>query len=349
MSENANLSYDDLEPFNAYVDEEGLIDIQGIKFKPSQILYTMDEIAYKGAYEEYKSTMFQENVSTIYSEFPSHIAVSFRKLYNGNNIAARERLDFIIDCSESIINFLFFLIISELRSRRVNINGLQYRNTDDIQNPDYKKIKSKDFFTDTFKLKIRILQSLIESSYLENNNCHSKQLNSNVLDALIELNQVRNDVSHSGTMSSEQYETKFQFAYDLLNTILPDLMFLKDCKILKFIKYENDNVLCTAYEGDSSVQKTTAFKLDNHNLTNVLRFGNDILFVRWDDLFIKLTPYLHFKTEYEGHDSIICTFKRLSGGNFIFEHSKTKSEIKFDELKGTFDIERNDVTSIINA
>lgn len=265
------------------------------------------------------------------------------------HIAARDKLDYVIDCSESIINFLFYLVISELRSKGINISGLEYQNRDDYANPDYRKLKAKDFFTDTFKLKIRILQAIVNNNYLEDNDCFSKQLKSKILEALIDLNQVRNDTRHSGTLSNEQYEMKFQIAYGLLNYIIPDLMFLKECKILNFVKFERGTIFCTAYEGDSSVQKIVNFESEPAMLSKISEIGNDVLFAKCEDVFIKLTPYLHFKTEYEGHDSIICTFKRLSEGQFIFEHSKTKQELKFEELKETFNGERTDVTSIISV
>lgn len=53
--QNARLHYEDYEDFNAYIDQEGDIEVAGILVAPSRILFDNDPIAYKEQLLEYEN------------------------------------------------------------------------------------------------------------------------------------------------------------------------------------------------------------------------------------------------------------------------------------------------------
>ncbi|MMZ59481.1 hypothetical protein D1872_215220 [compost metagenome] len=127
-----------------------------------------------------------------------------------------------------------------------------------------------------------------------------------------------------------------------------NLSFLEKCRILKWEKFEKNRVHCTLFNGDSSVARYLDVEFNSEAKKYVLGLGNDELFVSWNDSCFSISPFIHYKHEYDGHESIICSLKRLSEGNFVFEHSKTKQEEKFPELSERFSKDRELVKGIIS-
>ncbi|HFK1739880.1 MULTISPECIES: hypothetical protein [Bacillus cereus group] len=341
MSNKESYESDELKNFNDFIDVDGDITILNAEFKKSEILYELDNTAYFEAFNEYKEQEYNNRIEIIFSQFPSHIAMNFRKFQNGyNHTSAEKRLGYLIDCSESIGNLLYALVMSELRYKNIKLNDFEYRNSDDLDNPQYQKLNSKTIFTDKYAIKIRIIQSIIEKLNSEGNEINCCQIPLEVLNNLYEINQIRNDIRHSGSLSEDQYETKFQPANKLLRSIINSLSFLEECKILKLEKYEKSKLHCILFNGDSSVAKYTNVELDSDAKNYVLDLESDELFVNWNGVCFGLSPFLHYKTEYSGHESVICSYKRLSNGEFVFEHSKTKQEEKFIDLASKFSKER---------
>lgn len=184
------------------------------------------------------------------------------------------------------------------------------------------------------------MQSIIEKLILEENEINCTQIPLKVLNNLYEINQIRNELRHSGTLSEDQYEVKYQPANELLKNMIIGLSFLEECRILKLEKYEKGKLHCALFNGDSSVAKYINMELNNDTKAYVLDLEPDELFVSWNEICFSISPFLHYKAEYDGHESIICTYKRLSESEFVFEHSKTKQEERFTSLSLRFNKQR---------
>ena len=82
---STELRYEDerCRRFNDSLDEEGDIEIAGIPFQRSRILYELATNTYVDAFNEFQEQEFQDLKQTVFDEYPACIAYNYRSVGKG--------------------------------------------------------------------------------------------------------------------------------------------------------------------------------------------------------------------------------------------------------------------------
>ena len=208
-----NLVYEDNAKFNDYLDGEyELVEIAGQEFRPSEVLYEMSKGSYTIALQEFKEKEISDLKQTIFNNFPTPIAVCFYRFENGfeNNI---QRLHFLRDTWESVINFLHALVIGNFRYKCLNIAD--------------SGVKFNDLFTDKISIKLLTIERLLQFAENADLNLECNDfIPIDTIQDMRELNRERNEFSHSAALSENQARKIIIENIDEVQSLLMSLM---DC------------------------------------------------------------------------------------------------------------------------
>lgn len=126
MSINLNYEDEECQRFNDLLDVEGSVDIAGIAFQRSRILYELASNTYYDAFNEFKEQEFQDLQQAVFDTYPACIAYNYRLSERGEgaNDPVRKLLH-LKDTWESIVYILFALVMGEVRFRNIELNASQ--------------------------------------------------------------------------------------------------------------------------------------------------------------------------------------------------------------------------------
>jgi hypothetical protein len=208
--EKSDNKYEKNSDFNEYLDEEGEIEIEGITFQRSWVLYNLDPIAYDSALRDFRQRIEEDFKEMVCNDFPTPIAYPFYRSEWGyeNSI---QRLLFLRDTWESLIFVLYAIVVGEFLFLEIPMNDT--------------KIKKKEILSDRLYSKLDIIKQLLKLEHLKNYEFNSLNIISNeVIKKIIELNQTRNAFSHSPALSEAQATKIYSECY-------PDVFSVLQCTI----------------------------------------------------------------------------------------------------------------------
>ena len=341
MTDNLK-SYEDLEyqRFNESLDVYGDIQIAGVDFTPSRILYEMEPIGYKEAYQEFQSSEYERLKETVYNLYPSCIAYNFRLTEKGEGASDPVRkLLHLKDTWESIVFVLYAIIWGEIRHKGINLKAAQTLISIGPSGvPIYKSFNTDRLISDALKTKIQNLKAVIE--YSRNNGLRLKceEIELDLLDKLLALQDIRNDISHHNAPTREEAETELLLVIPLFKEMLMLTEFLADCKILRFDSFAT-KCKCEEFNGHSLNKEFGDFDFAA-NQGFVLALGQEQLFIKWDSEIYSLSPFLHFLKDSVGRETYLSFFKGKKEGKYWFEPITKRNEISFDHLQTRFDVEQ---------
>ena len=326
--EQSDSRYEENSDFTEYLDEEGEIEIAGITFHRSWVLYNMDPIAYDSALRDFRQRREEDFKEMVYNDFPTPIAYPFYRSERGfeNNI---QRLHFLRDTWESLIFVLYAIVVGESLFLEIPMNDA--------------KIKKKEIFSDKLSTKLNIIKQLLNLEHVKNYELNSRNVITNeVIEKLIELNRTRNGFSHSPAISEAQATKIYSECYLDVFLVLHDLKNLKDIQLLRYIgqKENPHNLRCETFRGYSTTKTIKTITIDQDQLTNSAKYLDEKYILVMNNKHIySISPFLHFKQDTSGHQTSICVCKKKSGEDpnqklgFEILGRGGKFELKLDDFR----------------
>lgn len=341
--------YGDVEyqRFDESLDESGLVEIAGVQFQPSRILYEMEPIVYAEAFQEFKESEYEDLKGIVYNQYPSCIAYNFRLSEKGEGASDPVRkLLHLKDTWEAIVFVLYAIVWGEIRHKNINLKSAQIlvavtSTTGNV----YKSFNTDRLISDALKIKIQNLKAVIEYSRANTLGLKCEEIETELLDKLLELQDIRNDISHHTTPTREEAEAELSQVIPLFREMLIKTEFLAGCKILRFESFSS-KCRCEEFSGHSLNKEFEEFDFA-HNLPFVLRLGQEQLFLKWDNEIFSLSPFLHFLKDTTGRETYLCFFKGKKEGKYWFEPVTKRDEVVFDTIQSRFDNEQAILVSII--
>ena len=115
--EPASVTFDGNREFNQYLDEtNGDIEIQGLQYRSSEVLYRLDYDAYRDLLVDFRQVQTAQLMESVVGAFPTPIALAFRRSQRGAQ-NANQKVLYLRDTWEALINSLFAIAMGELRVR----------------------------------------------------------------------------------------------------------------------------------------------------------------------------------------------------------------------------------------
>lgn len=348
MSESF-IPYDDpqYQQFNDSLDEAGQIDIAGIPFFPSRILYEMEPIGYTEAYQDFLNSEYDRIKDVVFNQYPSCIAYNFRLSEKGEGASDPVRkLLHLKDTWESIVFVLYSIVWGEIRHKGIDLKAAQvFVSLGPNGNPVYEPFNTRKLLSDAIKAKIQNLKAVIEHSIVNGFGLKCEEIEPDLLDKLLELQDIRNDISHHATPTREEAEAELLQVIPLFKEMLMMTEFLAECKILRFESFAI-NCRCEEFNGHFLNKEYDNFDF-GPSQPYVLGLGQEQLFLKWENEVFSLSPFLHFHTVAGSRESYLSFYKFKRDSRYWFEPVARREEVSFDHLQGRFDIEQATLINLI--
>lgn len=348
MSDEIKYEEPKFQRFNESLDEDGEVTIANVTFRRSRIFFEMDVEAYKQALNEFIEQEFEELRQTVFDYYPSCIAYNFRLSERGEGSSDPVRkLLHLKDTWESVVFILYALIMGEIRNKKVNLKAAQIivsYGTDG--NPIYTNFNTDKILSDAIKQKIQNLKAIVQYTKINSLGFKCEGIEISLLDDLLKLQDIRNDVSHHAAPTREQAEAELKQVSPIFRDMLTKTRFLEDCKILRFDSYSSA-IRCEAFNGHSLNKEYENISLPADKTSFVIGLGQEQLFVLWDNDCFSLSPFLHYDRDSTGHESYICFYKGKKESKYWYEPIKIRTEKTFDHLQNRFEVEKNEITTLV--
>jgi hypothetical protein len=345
---DSSIPYDDprYQRFNDSLDEAGQIDIAGLPFYPSRILFEMEPIGYVEAYQEFQDSEYERMKDVVYNQYPSCIAYNFRLSEKGEGAADPVRkLLHLKDTWESIVFVLYAVIWGEIRHKGINLKTAQVLVGVSPTGPVHKNFNTDRLISDALKTKIQNLKAVIEFSRINGLGLKCEEIEPALLDKLLGLQDIRNDISHHTTPTKEEAEAELLQVIPLFKEMLMMTEFLAECKILRFESFTT-KFRCEEFNGHFLNKEFGDFDFSASQAL-VIGFGQEQLFIKWENEIFSLSPFLHYLKDGVGRETYISFFKGKKDGKYWFEPITKRNEISFDHLQARFDGEQAALISLI--
>jgi hypothetical protein len=232
--------------YNAWIDasfsdsnREGL-SILGKKLRPSEVLHRLGYDVYESAFQQFKQSREEGLIEIVTERFPIVIAHSFSRFLEGSEHEV-QRLQFLRDTWEGLINFVHALTVSE--ALHVNLR---------LAAP----ARCGQILSDRLAERI----STVESVLLVARNAGvaleaSKIIDPPMMAAVRELNQTRNAFSHTGAPSEGQARQYISECIDDVFDVLEAFISLKDVRLLRYERLDGAQLRHEKFDGHSRTRR----------------------------------------------------------------------------------------------
>jgi hypothetical protein len=208
--------------------------------------------------------------------------------------------------------------------------------------------KAKVIRTDELKQRLENIRAIINysSNFSLGLQC-GKNISSSLLDTLYSLQDNRNHFSHSATPTKEQAEEELIKVLPLFDNVLEELQFLQNVTILRFELFDQKCHFETFIGHHLNKEYDDKIEVDPAKLGYVMTNPGQIVFAKWDNEFISLSPFFHYLNDNTGHETYLCFYKGKKQGKYWYEPLKMRQEITFDHLQARFDAEVQELVSLM--
>ena len=330
--EKAQIPYVDNQEFNQWLDENYDIVIENFTFASSEVLYAMNYSQYIEALERYDIDP-PIVLNRIITKFPAPIAYYLDQAEN-NYQNHHHRLDLLKSCWESVIFFIYGLVVAEANHRAFPLKEL---------GNEYKT-----YYSDRVYDKLRIVEGIIDKSLTKGLTLYCADIISlPILADIKKLNQERNGFEHAAAKTEQQQKDLYEKLFPILIKVLGSLIKLEKVKLLRY--HSSDMALyprCEIFNGNSLDGKKEIIVLEKNNYVDIIDYWNkNSIFAQIDDIVFSVAPFIHFYQESHETNALLAFFKKAKGQDYDFE-VMSKSHTK--ELnKSDFTIFENQLRSNI--
>ncbi|HBC87664.1 MAG TPA: hypothetical protein DCZ94_11965 [Lentisphaeria bacterium] len=332
MSEEKKIDFIDNPDFNRWIEENYKVEIEEYEYQSSDVLYKINYDDYLDALKRYNADPKIE-LTRIEDNFPSPIAYYFSQA-NNNYQNDHHRLDLLKSCWESIVFFLYGLVVAEARHRKIPLNSLGNR---------WDKYWSDKIFD-----KLTIIENIID--YTTKNGLKfdcSVLVPVATLSKIKSLNQERNGFEHSAARTSAQQMDLYKTLCPLLENVLKELINLEKVTVLRYYSSEIPLVpRCEIFNGSSLEGHKDNIILKKDNYIEILdHFNASSIFAKIGDEVFCLSPFIHFSQELHETNATLCFFKKEKSGKYLFEVVSKAKDIEFD--KSNFSLIENKLKALV--
>lgn len=328
MNEEARIEYSANLKFNEWLDSatENVVEISGFTFAPSETLYRMNYGQYVKAYEAY---LEDEAVllETVYADFPSPISYYvFQAQENYDN--PHHRLDLLKSAWEVLVFFLYGVVVSEARHRRVPLKATGIHLT--------------AYYSDRLASRLTIMENILDYCKSDGHPLQCAALISiDVVSKLRALNQARNEFAHSFAATPDQQAFLYDQLFPEMIGTLRTLRTLDKIRLFRFHSVTDGGPLlprCDVFRGRSLDGAKSPLRLSEEDYRIVIPYFNaqSVFAHIEDDCLFCLSPFIHFVKEPKGsHPKLIIYKKSTPGGKYLYGvvGQATQLELSRDAFK----------------
>ncbi len=333
-------SYESCPPFNEWLDEQyldqsGTLDIFGYQPRPSLVLFTMSPDTYKAAFPDFVQHREEEIKGVVCNLFPSPIAYYFYRFENGYENEL-QRLHFLRDTWESVIDILHALAVAESRHRKLPLTD---------------PLKFKDLLTDSVAKRLENIEGLVNQLSASGAPPRVAQISPvATLNAMKVLNQSRNAFSHSAAQSETQARNWISECYaDVLETFA-GLNGLEDIQIVRYLSQVDGTTLrCEVFKGHSSTRTIQNIRISHQQMIDSAQyFQQGQILVIAAGLIFGLRPLIHFREDGVGHTTRLCIFRKTRGDALDrrFEYEVVGEAVRQEESRAYFATELTELRGL---
>jgi hypothetical protein len=298
-------NYDACPQYNDWLDalytgQSGVLDILGFQPSPSFVLFKLSPDTYEATFSDFSQQREDEIKDAVCNSFPSPIAYYFYRFENGYE-SELQRLHFLRDTWESVIDILHALAVAESRHRQL---------------PLADPLKFKDLLTDSVAKRLENIEGII--TQLSGAGFFSSVAQISpiaTLDAMKDLNQSRNAFSHSAAQSEAQARNWISECYVDVLEVLAGLDGLEDMRIVRYLSQVDGTTLrCEIFRGHGSTKTIQNIKISHQQMIDSARyFQPGQMLVIAGGLIFGLRPMIHFREDGVGHTTRLCIFRKTRG------------------------------------
>lgn len=318
-----------------YSDQSGVLDILGYQPRPSFVLFSMSPDTYEAAFPDFVQQREEEIKGAVCNLFPSPIAYYFYRFENGYENEL-QRLHFLRDTWESVIDILHALAVAESRHRQLPLTD---------------PLKFKDLLTDSVAKRLENIEGIVTQLSASGVIPSVAQISpSATLSAMRDLNQSRNAFSHSAAQSEAQARNWISECYVDVLEILAGLDGLEDIQIVRYLSQVDGTTLrCEVFRGHSSTRTIQNIKISHQQMIDSARyFQQGQMLVIAAGLIFGLRPMIHFREDGVGHTTRLCIFRKTRGDapDRRFEYEVVGEAVRQEESRAHFATELTELRGL---
>ena len=298
-------NFDAYPSYNDWLDERhtseyGNLDISGFKPRPSYVLHQLSFDTYEAGLADYLSEREEELKETVVSEFPTPIAYYYYRFENGYENEL-QRLYFLRDTWESIVDVIHALSVSECRYRKIQLS---------------EPIRFQDLLSDSVDQRLLNIERIIAQAKAANTKLEIEAIvDVGVLPEIRELNRTRNAFSHSAAQSEKQAREWIGECYEEMIDVLTKIVGLAEIRVARYLGHSDAKTFrCEIFKGQSLTRTIQSISISQEQARGAAAcFNKERLCVAYDNFLFGLQPLLHLKEDNAGHSTRVLAFRRARG------------------------------------
>ena len=318
--------FESVPRFNEWIDTKfakdngGDLEILGEKLRPSEVLHKFSFDTYQAKFAEYKRHREEAIISTVTESFPIVIAHPFyRCIYGFENEI--QRLQFLRDTWEGLINFVHALVVSESRAEKLPLGA---------------PVKCANVLSDSLATRIGTIENVLSVANSSGIPLEStKIVNLEVVTTIKELNHTRNAFSHSGAVSEHRATALINECIEDVFDVLDGFSLLRDVKLLRYDRLDGLQMRHERFDGHAKTRRYGGIQLNPTRLSTFapLLTKEETLLAIKGKIF-SACPFLVFVPHSSGHSVQVAFYKKARGDapnrKLIFEIVGEANEIEQD-------------------
>ena len=318
MSGGNKIEFVDNPDFNRWLEENYSVEIEEYEFPSSEVLYAISYEKYLEALERYTDDP-KISLNRIEDKFPSPIAYYFYQA-NNNSDNPHHRLDLLKSCWESIVYFLFGLVVAEARHKKLPIKEIG--------------ITWKTLWSDRLFDKLAIIENIIDYTSKKGIafEC-SSIIPVATLAKIRTLNQERNGFAHTAARTTAQQQGLYKTLSPVLEDVLKQLIGLENVIVLRYHSFETPLIPhCEIYNGSSIEGRKKGVILKKESYIEILdHWDANTIFAKLNDEVFCLSPFIHFAQEPHETNAVLCFYKKERVGKYLFEVVSKAQDKEFEK------------------
>lgn len=314
-----DLIYEEHEDFNQSIDDdEGAITILSISFRASKVLFTLEKETYRIALTDYLNQQSEEFKQKVFDSYPTPIAYYFRQTHFGY-LDNNNRLHLLRSTWEAMIFVLYAIIVGEARKKSFPLRTVGIRET--------------DLYNFSLNRKLSIIEKIL--TYNRDNVFGLKCGTFFDIDEIVKIKQLnyqRNGFQHVAALSEEQAAALFA---ELIPEVLGALKSIAEIENIEIFHYLNTDgnpfsLKCETFIGQSPNRTLKTYTITPAQLAFTgIELTNLSVLAKIDDDIFSVSPFLHFKSDDDGHLTNLCYLHQYNPANnaeFKFEIARRATQ-----------------------
>jgi hypothetical protein len=318
-----------------YQEQFGSLTIFSFQPQPSEVLFTMSYATYQATFTDFIQQREDTLKEKVWETFPSPIAYYFYRFENGSENEL-QRLHFLRDTWESIIDILHALAVAEARHHGLTLS---------------EPIKFKDLLTDKVAQRLTNIEAIIAQFQTAGvNSVIATIAPVRTLRTMAVLNQTRNAFSHSAAQSEAQAQNWINECIADMIDVLDDLQGFAELQIVRLVHLQGAYTLrFEPFMGHSSTKRFKTTTITQQQLMTSGKYlqQGQMLLVSRDSIF-SLRPLVHYRDDSVGHTTRLCLFRKThgDGSNRRIEYEVVGEASRINEDRVHFSTELTELRAL---